>query len=211
MASQDDTREKDQMKINGLTEFSETNRGNQYWPDSKKIVAGHQFNVEQKTKPELRLEKGKPKKKYGISTARGFDPHKAEEWKAKIDVFLFSEYKGTDYDGTWSDHYVATYAEVEPWIEEKVLIPFFEGRKPRKNSLGYYGMKEYEENIFPVILKHCHLSESDTKRLHHTMEVGNALNDPKMSWNYVRKNFTKVTSEKDFNDYCLSLINKELI
>ena len=72
-------------------------------------------------------------------------------------------------------------------------------------------MGEYEKNILPVILKHCHLSEADLKRLRHTMEVGNALNDPKIPWSYIKKNFTKVKSEKESDDYCLSLINKGLI
>jgi len=217
MASQDDTREKAQMEIFGLMEFSETNRSNKYEPDSKKIIAGREITNEQKTKPELYLKKNKktgiyePKRKTSISTARGFDPNKAAEWKAKTNVFTFSEFKGYDYDDTWNEHYVGTYADLEPWIEEKVIKPFYEGRKPRKNTDGYYGMGEYEKNILPVILKHCNLSEADLKRIRHTMEVGNALNDPKIPWNYIKKNFTKVKNEKEFDDYCLSLINKGLI
>ncbi len=208
MAAQDDVREKSQMKLFGLSEFSETNRSNKYEPDAKKMVNGKLVTIELKTKPEKQLKLNKKtglreiKNKTGLSTARGFNPHKMEEWKAKTDVYIFSEYSGTDFDGSWQEHYAMTYEDLEPWLIEKVATPFYEGRQPKKNSLGYYGMKEYEKHILPLIKDK--FSEADLKRIEHTLEVGTSLNDPKMSWTYIRRHGTRIYSQYDVDDFCLS-------
>jgi len=205
MAAQDDVREKSQMKLFGLSEFSETNRSNKYEPDAKKMINGKLITIELKTKPKKHKVKNKKtglreiKNKSDLSTARGFNPYKMEEWKTKTDIYIFSEYSGMDFDGSWEEHYAMTYEDLEPWLIEKVATPFYEGRQPKKNSLGYYGMKEYEKHILPLIKDK--FSEADLKRIEHTLEVGTSLNDPKVSWTYIRRHGTRIYSEKGIDDF----------
>lgn len=205
MAAQDDIREKSQMKLFGLIELSETNRSNTYKPDGKKIIDGKEVTYELKTGPEKYLKLNKKtglrerKNKTSLSTARGFNPYKMDEWKTKTDLYIFSLYSGLDFNGSWKEHWIMTYEDLEPWLIEKVATPFYEGRKPRKNSPGYYGMKEYEEHILPLIKDR--LSEEDLKRVEHTLEVGTSLNDPPLPWSYIKKHGTRVYGEKDIDDF----------
>jgi hypothetical protein len=191
--AQDDIREKAQIKHFGLSEFSETNRGNQYWPDAKIVIDGKEVTIELKTKPEFVMRKGSLKSKRDVSTARGFGPKKAQEWKKKTNIFLFSEYSGHEWNGCFTDHYALTYDALEPWIKQKVLKPYNEGRKK------YFGLNEYQQKLMPLIQNG--LSSEDIERLKYTLENGNSLNDPKIPWNYIVENGWKVDNTQHIENY----------
>ena len=202
MASQDDIRENAQKKLFKVADYSATGRGNGYTPDGMKEIGGRAFNIEFKTKPEFGISKGKKVRKSGVSTARKFGTKKVEAWQDLVDVFIFSEFEGVDFNGNFTEHYALSFEDLRPILEEKVVKPYNKGRKPRKGSDGYYGMKEFEENILPLL---TYLSPEDTKRLMHTIEAGASLNDPKFSWKDIKALGTKVETEQDLCKFCEKL------
>jgi len=193
MSSQDDAREKAQKTLFGVKDYSSTGRGNTYTPDGKLFIGDKPYTIEFKSKPQT---------KGDVSTARGFKPSKAKEWKDQTDVFVFSEFEGKDFNGNFIEHYALTYDDLHPIIEEKVIRPFNEVRPPRKNSDGYYGMKEFERNVLPL-LEEEDFSSADIKRIAHTMEVGTSLNDPKFRWKEIQKRGTQIHTPEDLRDFCL--------
>ena len=74
-----------------------------------------------------------------------FGSKKVEAWQKSTDVFVFSEFFGTDFAGEFKEHHVLSLDDIDPMLEERVLKPFNEGRKPSKRSPGYFGMKEFED------------------------------------------------------------------
>ena len=212
MASQDDVRENAQKKLFDLSNFSESGRGNVYTPDGTTTVEGQTFTFELKSKPQKKRAWNKKKQEHvisnvsSVSTARGFGAKKVDEWEEQVDIFLFSEFSGIDFDGTFKEHIAATYDDIFPIIEEKVLTPYNEGRAPRHNSDGYFGMKEYEEKILPILERM--MTQEDVIRFTHTMEVGNALNDPKFPWKKIKEVGTTISNKEDLEAYCKDLLNK---
>jgi hypothetical protein len=193
--AQDDIREKAQIKHFGLSDFSETNRGNQYWPDAKTVFSSsdREVTVELKTKPEFVLSKKSLKSKNDVSTARGFGPKKAKEWKKKTDIFIFSEYSGAKWNGNFNEHYALTPDALDPWIQEKVVKPFNEGRKK------YFGFSEAKAKILPLLKGQ--IGEEDLERLFYTIEVGTSLNDPKIPWKYIKEHGQKINNRQDLENY----------
>ena len=59
MSVQDDSREKEQIKIFGLKEFSKTNRGSEYWPDASLKISDVEYFIEIKAKVSLSQRKKK--------------------------------------------------------------------------------------------------------------------------------------------------------
>ena len=202
MASQDDVREKAQKELFGISDYSETGRSDVYTPDGKKSIGGNEFTIELKTKPEC---SGTGKKKYGFSTARNFGNKKVEDWR-KVNVFIFSEFAGADFNGIFTRHIAISYDDLFPILEKKVLKPYREGRQPRWNSDGYYGMEEFEKNILPLL---GNLSPEDVKRVTHTIEVGTSLNDPKFTWNELSARGTMIESEEDLSVFCKGLLSRD--
>ena len=203
MSNQDDSREISQKQLFGITDFSETGRSSGYVPDGYKVINNTKLILELKSMAEEGISKGKIVKKSGISTARGFGEQKVHTLRM-VDAFLFSKHKGNDFDNNWMEHYILTYAQLLPILEEKVIKPYNEGRKPRKNSRGYFGVKEFEQTCLPFL---SNLSPEDQDRLMHTIEVGASLNDPKIPWKYIQQNGTQIRIEKDLDDF-LSKIDK---
>ena len=199
--AQDDQREKAQIELFNLENFSITNRGNQYWPDAKTIIDNQEVTIELKTKPQFTMQKGKLVRKTGVSTARGFGPKKAAEWKKKTDLFLFSETTGTKFTGDFNKHLVGTYKDIEPLIEKRVIKPFNEGRSASARSEGYFGYEEFLKKVMPTILEHGSLTQVDVKRLLHTIEVGTSLNDPKFSWKELEKVCVPIENKQDIINF----------
>jgi hypothetical protein len=197
--SQDNSREKAAIRHFGLSETSDTNRSNKYEADAQLSVGNKKIRFELKSKPELKNSKGKLVPKTDVSTARGFSPHKAKEWETKSDLFIFSEYNGNKFTGSFKSHYVLKYSDLKPFIDERVIKPFNEGRQPSSRSDGYYGYEEFEKKVIPLIEKT--LSDKDLKRLKHTVYVGTSLNDPKIPWKYITKNGTSISSRADLDSY----------
>ena len=199
MSSQDDKREIEQKQLFKVSDHpdSTNGRGNRYIPDGVRIVNGKSYNIEFKTKPEFRLQKGKIVKKTGVSTARNFGQKKVQDWEC-VDAFVFSEYKGTDFKGSWKEHIVLSFDQLKPILEKIVLKPFFEGRKPSKRSPGYYGMSEFTNNVLPL-LQEARFSQEDISRVLHTVEAGTSLNDPKISWKDIKAAGTIINNEKDLD------------
>jgi|6_EtaG_2_1085325.scaffolds.fasta_scaffold72103_2 hypothetical protein len=193
--SQDSKREEAVIRFFGLEEYSFTNRSNQYEPDAKMVVDEKAITLELKSKPEKHTVKGKEVKKTDVSTARGFDLGKAKEWKEKTDVFIFSEYEGSIFNGFFNAHYALTYEQLHPIIKEKVIEPYLFGRPRRKNSKGYIGIKEYNAKIVPLL--EGAVDEDTLIRLKHNVERGGALNDPKFPWKYIKNNGTLVKNRKE--------------
>jgi len=191
--AQDDVREKAQIKHFGLSDFSETNRGNQYWPDAKTFIDNEEVTVELKTKPEFVIRKNKLKSKNDVSTARGFGLKKVEEWKKKTNIFVFSEYSGAKWNGNFNEHYALTLDALDPWIQEKVVKPFNEGRKK------YFGSIEAKTKILPLL--EGQIDEEDLGRLFYTIEVGTSLNDPKIPWKYIKEHGQKINNRQDLENY----------
>ena len=205
MASQDDVREKAQKKLFGVLDYSDTGRGRVYTPDGVLEVDFGVFNVEFKTKPQYGMSKGKRVPKTGVSTARGFGSKKVEAWQESTDVFVFSEFPGTDFAGKWKEHYALSFDDIKPMLEERVLKPFNEGRKPSKRSAGYFGMGEFEKKLLPLLTG---WSEEDLLRLRHTVEVGTSLNDPKFPWKEIKERGTQITDRRDLVAFCLANCKK---
>lgn len=205
MASQDDIRENAQKKLFGVSDYSDTGRSSGYTPDGRKNVGGKEFRIEFKTKPQYGISKGKRVKKTGFSTARQFGNKKVEDWREQVDVFVFSEFEGVDFNGNFTQHVALSFDDLYPIIEDKVLKPYNEGRAPSKRSAGYYGMREFEEEVLPLL---GHLSREDIKRLTHTIEVGTSLNDPKFTWKALVEHGTMIESEEDLNVFCERLLSR---
>tara|TARA_R100001594_G_scaffold134284_1_gene175379 strand:+ start:161 stop:772 length:612 start_codon:yes stop_codon:yes gene_type:complete len=197
--SQDNSREIAVIRHFGLSETSDTNRSNEYRADAKLTVGNKVVRIELKSKPELKYRKGKLVRKRDVSTARGFSPHKANEWKTKADLFIFSEYTGNEFVDEFNEHYVLKYSDLSEFINQKVIKPFNEGRPPSARSDGYYGYGEFEKKVLPLL--EGSFSEKDIKRLKHTIYVGTSLNDPKIPWDYIRKNGTLVNNRADLVSY----------
>ena len=191
MSVQDDSREKEQIKIFGLEEFSKTNRGSEHWPDASLKISDVEYFIELKSKPKYHYPKGKKSNKTSFSTARGFGPHKVEEWDSKTHFFVIGEHE----EGVFDEQYAITFQALYSEIEKKVLKPYKEGRKPRKNSDGYYGVKPFHDIIVPVVEEH--LTANELKQFIHTFENGARLNDPKFSWAYIKKHGTMVKNKND--------------
>ena len=202
MASQDDVREKAQKELFGVLDYSDTGRSQVYTPDGVLQVGSHTFNVEFKTKAQYGMSEGKRVNKTGVSTARGFGSKKVKAWQESTDVFVFSEFHGTDFAGEWKEHHVLSLDDIDPMLEERVLKPFNEGRKPSKRSPGYFGMKEFEEKIAPH-LPSLGLSEEDVLRFRHTIEAGASINDPKFPWKEIKERGTQITDRRDLVSFCL--------
>ena len=197
--SQDNSREKAVIRHFGLSETSDTNRSNKYEADAQLCIGNKKIRFELKSKPELKNSKGKLIPKRDVSTARGFSPHKAKEWETKSDIFIFSEYAGNKFTGDFKSHYALKYSDLKPFIDEKVIKPFNEGRPPSSISDGYYGYWEFENEVLPLI--EGSLSSKDIKRLKHTIYVGTSLNDPKIPWKYITKNGTPLKTKADLISY----------
>jgi len=201
MSNQDDSREKAQIRHFGLEKFNEGNRGQEYNPDALLREGDETYSLELKSSPDKRratkyLNKGKPneeKVKYitnktNVSTARGFGSPKAYDWKKKLEYggVVFSKYPGLIFDDrTFMEHWYVSIEKLWPWIDEKVIKPYNDGRQPSARSAGYYGYEEAEREILPYL---THLSEANQERLMHTIAVGTALNDPKIPWKYIKEN-----------------------
>ena len=184
MPSQDDSREKAQKLLFQVEDYSSSGRGNAYTPDGKLMVDGTEYTIEFKSKPQT---------KSGISTARGFGAAKAREWEDKTDVFVFSEFEGTDFDGVFTEHHALTYDDLRPIVENKVLKPYFEGRK------RYLGMREWEQVVKPLLGS---LPQEMVERIQYTLERGAAINDPKFPWKRIKEQGTKISTAEDLKDFC---------
>jgi len=205
MASQDDIRENAQKEFFGVSDYSATGRSSGYIPDGIKEINGNVFVIEFKTKPQYGMSKGKQIRKTGVSTARQFGRKKVEDWREQVDVFVFSEFEGVDFNGDFTEHVALSFADLEPILENKVLKPYNEGRQPSKRSAGYYGMAEYEKNILPLL---SNFSPEDVKRITHTFEVGTSLNDPHFSWKDLVAHGTMIENEEDLNLFCERLLSR---
>jgi len=203
MASQDDERENAQKELFGISDYSETGRSDVYTPDGIKEVGSKKFTIELKTKPEYNAS---GKKKYGFSTARKFGSKKVEDWR-QVSTFIFSEYKGPDFDGTFTRHIAISYDDLFPILEKQVLNPYNNGREPSKRSAGYYGAREFETNVLPLL--EGHLSPEDVKRITHTVEVGTSLNDPQFSIKDLLAHGTVIESEEDLSVFCEGLLSRD--
>ena len=201
MASQDDIRENAQKLLFGLEDYSSSGRGNTYTPDAILWVGSWWFTLELKSKPELRWDSKSQslKKAYGVSTARGFGAPKAQEWERKIDAFLFSEFEGKDFNDNFTEHYVLTYDHLRPVVEDKVLKPYFEGRK------RYLGMREWDEIAKPLLGS---LPQEMVERMQYTLERGTALNDPKFPWKEIKARGTLVSTREELEEFCLEHCTK---
>jgi hypothetical protein len=208
MASQDDIRENAQKELFGVSDYSDTGRGNGYTPDGKKTIGGKDFSIEFKTKPEYGINNttGKRVNKSGFSTARQFGNKKVEDWREQVDVFVFSEFEGADFNGNFTRHVALSFDDLYPILEDKVLKPYNEGRAPSKRSSGYYGVGEFEKNVLPHL---GHLSPEDIKRITHTIEVGTSLNDPKFSIKDLLAHGTMIESEEDLSVFCEGLLSRD--
>lgn len=202
MASQDDERENAQKELFGVSDYSLTGRSDVYTPDGTKEVGGKKFTIELKTKPQCSAS---GKKKYGFSTARNFGNKKVEDWR-QVNVFIFSEFEGDNFNGNFTRHVALSYDDLYPILEKKVLKPYNEGRVPRWNSDGYYGVGEFEKNVLPHL---GHLSPEDIKRITHTVEVGTSLNDPKFTWNELSACGEPIESEEDLSVFCEGLLSRD--
>ena len=109
MPSQDDIRENAQKKLFGVSDYSDTGRSSCYTPDGRKNVGGKEFRIEFKTKPQYGISKGKRVKKTGFSTARQFGNKKVEDWREQVDVFVFSEFEGVDFNGNLFHSYILPF------------------------------------------------------------------------------------------------------
>ena len=195
--SQDNSREEAVIDHFGLEQYSCVNRSNKYEPDAKTIIDKRNYTFELKSKPEL---KPNGKRKTDVSTARGFNPKKAKEWKKKVSGgFIFSEYEGAQFNGVFNAHYALTYEQLHPIIEEKVINPFNHGRPRTKKSVGYIGMKEYERWFKPLALATG--NHSLRLKLEHTLEAGASLNDPKFPWKFIKENGTLIKNRKDLEAF----------
>ena len=205
MASQDDIREKAQKELFGVSDYSDTGRSSGYTPDGIKEIGDRRFTIEFKTKPQYGMSKGKRVNKTGFSTARRFGSKKVEDWREQVDVFVFSEFEGDDFNGNFTKHVALSFDDLYPILEKKVLKPYNEGRAPSKRSAGYYGVGEFEKNILPHL---GHLSPEDIKRVTHTIEAGTSLNDPKFPWKDLAANGTAIESEEDLSVFCEGLLSR---
>jgi len=205
MASQDDVREKAQKELFGVSDYSLTGRGSSYTPDGIKKIGDRKLTIEFKTKPQYRVSKGEVVSKTDISTARKFGSKKVEDWREQVDVFVFSEFEGVDFNGNFTQHVALSFDDLFPILERKVLKPYNEGRLPWGKHEGYYGVGEFEKNVLPHL---GHLSPEDIKRITHTFEVGNSLNDPKFTWKDLVAHGTMIESEEDLSEFCEGLLSE---
>ena len=201
MSNQDDSREKAQIRHFGLEKFNEGNRGQEYNPDALLREGDETYSLELKSSPDKRMvkryrNKGKPNEysfkeeatKASVSTARGFGSPKAYDWREKLKGggVVFSKYQGLIFDGsTFMEHWFVSIENLGPWIDEKVIKPYNEGRQPSARSPGYYGVEEAKKELLPRV---SDWSEAKQKRLMHTIKAGAAINDPKISWEYIKEN-----------------------
>ena len=210
MASQDNAREKAQKKIFNLKEVpmengkgTEDGRSNRYVPDA--IIEGplpdESYRIELKSAPTKALKKdretGETKvvNKNIFTTARGFGQKKVDDWERETDAFVFSRYEGVDFDGkTWVSHHAGTFKDIFPFLEEKVLDPYYNGRKATHNSVGYFGVAEFENRLLPLLEG---WEPEDVERLRHTIEVGASINDPKFNAKKLKKALTPIETEAD--------------
>ena len=191
MSSQDDSREKAQKALFDVEDYSLTGRGRTYTPDAKLLTATKEYTIEFKSKPQTKSE---------FSTARGFGAAKAQEWEDKTDVFVFSEFEGTDFNGNFTEHYALTYDDLRPIIEDKVLKPYYEGRKK------YLGMREWEDVVQPLLNS---LPEDMINRIQYTLQRGTSLNDPKFPWAYIKEHGTHIKTAEDLKRFCLKRTIKD--
>ncbi len=207
MARQDDIRENAQKELFGVSDYSDTGRSSGYTPDGKKTIGGKDFSIEFKTKPQYGISKGKRVNKTGFSTARQFGNKKVEDWREQVDVFVFSEFEGADFNGNFTRHVALSFDDLYPILEDKILKPYNEGRAPSKRSAGYYGVGEFEKNVLTYL---GHISPEDIKRITHTIEVGTSLNDPKFSIKDLLAHGTMIESEEDLSVFCERLLSPRL-
>tara|TARA_R100000008_G_scaffold82030_1_gene65851 strand:- start:481 stop:1113 length:633 start_codon:yes stop_codon:yes gene_type:complete len=204
--AQDDSREKAVIRHFGLKEYSNTNRGNQYWPDAKIDVDGLEYALELKSKPEYVKQKGILKKKSDLSTARDFGPEKVKEWEEKVDVFLFSESEDRDFNGFFTEHYALTFEDLYPWLDDKVI------KRVRNGSKTFYPMGKFYEEIIPFLKENkesiCETDEG-LDRLIRTMKKGTSLNDPKIPWKFIRDNGTLIKDRNDLINFIREKFNGE--
>lgn len=191
MTAQDDEREKEQIKIFNLEEFSEHNRGREYFPDAKLKIDNKFYTIELKTKPKFQFSKGKKKNYRSVSTARGFGPGKVKEWSEKVDLFLFSEHD----NGVFEKHYLLTFEMLKPELKRKVLDPYYKGRK------SYYGVDKFNSVILPLLENN--IPKDEILKFKHTFENGAKLNDPKISWTFIENNGILVKNRKDIVDFII--------
>ena len=194
--AQDDSREKEQIKIFGLEEYSASNRGASYTPDAKLTVDGTTYEIELKT--------GNVSRKT-FSTARGFDENKIKEWKHN-DVFIFSLYEKdqTSLGFRFCDHLMATPENLSFFFDHVIKTTMTEGHAGKLGSSQYNALirPHLAETVCPDVLK----------KFDKTVKVGCQYNDPKVSWKKLLMSgavlVDKQRPQEHLKEYLINLVDK---
>ena len=164
-------------------------------------LSDESYRIELKSAPTKQLVKdrktGEKKivNKNIFTTARGFGQKKVDDWERETDAFVFSRFEGADFDGqTWESHHAGTFKDIYPFLKEKVLDPYYNGREATHNSVGYFGVAEFEDDLLPLIEG---WDPERVERLRHTIEVGASINDPKLNAKKLKAALTPIETEAD--------------
>ena len=173
--AQDDEREKEQIKIFGLTATS--GRSNKYIHDAELVIDSQIFKIELKTSNVTKKQ---------VSTCRSFDLKKIDIYKRVW--WIFSQYQATQGGNILNGiHYLAHGEDLTGWLE-KQRAKIATGTKTYAGLDDWQNCKELIKESIPA---------SVLERLENCfMKKGCTLNDPKIPWSEVEKVGTKIDASR---------------
>jgi hypothetical protein len=158
MSTQDDEREKEQIKLFGLQPINDR-RGNKYLPDATLTIGPETYIFELKSGINSAFTSGKMSR------------NKIEDWK-RNDFFIFSQHKYENNKLIFLRHFVCTPKHLGFFFDlviDKVEV---------SGHAGKVGLDEWHQKVRPLL--DGLLDQELMQKLDKTMEVGTRYNDPRI-------------------------------